>query len=95
MIADVPVELAVWEDMPHVWHHFASILPESQQDIAHIGEFVREYVASRPQPSAWPPDIVSEPASFPHPAGRNQRAVPEGVFGDQPGPHEASNELRR
>jgi hypothetical protein len=28
-----------------VWHHFASILPESQQDIAHIGEFVREYVA--------------------------------------------------
>jgi epsilon-lactone hydrolase len=43
--ADVPVELAVWEDMPHVWHHFASILPESQQDIAHISEFVREYVA--------------------------------------------------
>ncbi len=42
---DVPVELAVWEDMPHVWHHFASILPESQQDMAHIGEFVREYVA--------------------------------------------------
>jgi monoterpene epsilon-lactone hydrolase len=43
--ADVPMELAVWEDMPHGWHHFASILSESQQDMAHIGEFVREYVA--------------------------------------------------
>jgi len=43
--ADVPVELEVWEDMPHMWHHFASILPEAQQAIAHIGEFVRKYVA--------------------------------------------------
>jgi monoterpene epsilon-lactone hydrolase len=43
--AGVPVELEVWEDMPHVWHNFASILPEVQQDIAYIGEFVRKYVA--------------------------------------------------
>jgi hypothetical protein len=93
--AGVPVELEVSEDMPHVWHHFASILPESQQAIAHIGEFVRKYVAWHPRPSAWPPDIVSESASFPHPAGRNQCSMPEGVFGDQSGPHEASDELRR
>jgi len=39
------VELEVWEDMPHVWHHFVSILPEAQQAIAYIGEFVRKYVA--------------------------------------------------
>jgi epsilon-lactone hydrolase len=38
------VELEVWEDMPHVWHHFAPILPEAQQAIARIGEFVRKCV---------------------------------------------------
>jgi epsilon-lactone hydrolase len=42
--AGVPVELEVWEDMPHVWHHFAPILPEAQQAIARIGEFVRKCV---------------------------------------------------
>jgi epsilon-lactone hydrolase len=25
--AGVKVELEVWDDMPHVWHHFAPILP--------------------------------------------------------------------
>jgi epsilon-lactone hydrolase len=43
--AGVQVELEVWEDMPHVWQHFAPILPEAQQAIARIGEFVRKYVA--------------------------------------------------
>jgi epsilon-lactone hydrolase len=43
--AGVPVELEVWDDMPHAWHHVASILPEAQQAIAHIGELVRKYVA--------------------------------------------------
>jgi monoterpene epsilon-lactone hydrolase len=43
--AGVEVTLEVWEDMPHVWHHFAPILPEAQQAIARIGEFVRKYVA--------------------------------------------------
>jgi epsilon-lactone hydrolase len=42
--AGVSVELEVWEDMPHVWQHFAPILPEAQQAIARIGEFVRKYV---------------------------------------------------
>jgi hypothetical protein len=28
-----------------VWHHVASILPEAQQVIAHIDEFVSKYVA--------------------------------------------------
>jgi epsilon-lactone hydrolase len=42
--AGVSVECEVWEDMPHVWHHFAPILPESQQAIARIGEFVRKHV---------------------------------------------------
>jgi acetyl esterase/lipase len=43
--AGVEVTLEVWEDMPHVWHHFAPMLPEAQQAIARIGEFVRKYVA--------------------------------------------------
>jgi epsilon-lactone hydrolase len=45
LAAGVPVELEVWDDMPHVWHHVAAILPEAQQAIAHIDEFVRKYVA--------------------------------------------------
>jgi acetyl esterase/lipase len=43
--AGVLAEWEVWEDMPHVWHHFAPILPEAQQAIARIGEFVRKYTA--------------------------------------------------
>jgi epsilon-lactone hydrolase len=43
--AGVEVTLEVWEDMPHVWHHFAPMLPEAQQAIARIGEFVRKNVA--------------------------------------------------
>jgi monoterpene epsilon-lactone hydrolase len=42
--AGVSVELEVWEDMPHVWQHFAPILPEAQHAVARIGEFVRKYV---------------------------------------------------
>jgi epsilon-lactone hydrolase len=36
----VKVELEVWDDMPHVWHVFAKILPEGQQAIDKIGKFV-------------------------------------------------------
>jgi acetyl esterase/lipase len=43
--AGVQVDLEVWDDMPHVWHLFAPILPEGQQAIGRIGEFVRKYVA--------------------------------------------------
>jgi monoterpene epsilon-lactone hydrolase len=40
--AGVDVVLEPWEDMIHVWHIFASILPEGQQAIDRIGEFIRE-----------------------------------------------------
>lgn len=36
------VELDVWDDMPHVWHHFAPILPEGQQAIARMATFLRQ-----------------------------------------------------
>ena len=38
--AGVDVTLEVWPDMVHVWHVFAKILPEGQQAIDRIGEFV-------------------------------------------------------
>jgi monoterpene epsilon-lactone hydrolase len=39
-LAGVEVELEVWDDMPHVWHVFAKLLPEGQQAIDKIGKFV-------------------------------------------------------
>ena len=41
--AGVPVELEVWDDMPHVWHHFAPILPEARKAIGRIGKFVLQH----------------------------------------------------
>ena len=38
--AGVDVQLEVWDDMIHVWHVFAKLLPEGQQAIDKIGKFV-------------------------------------------------------
>jgi len=43
--AGVDVTLEEWEDMFHVWHFFAGMLPEGQQAIDRIGEFVRQQTA--------------------------------------------------
>lgn len=43
--AGVDVTLEPWEDMIHVWHGFAPMLPEGQQAIDRIGEFVRKHTA--------------------------------------------------
>ena len=42
--AGVDVTLEEWEEMIHVWHFFAFMLPEGQQAIERIGEFVRAKV---------------------------------------------------
>jgi epsilon-lactone hydrolase len=34
------VELEIWPRMPHVWHLFATILPEARQAIARVGTFL-------------------------------------------------------
>lgn len=39
--AGVDVTIDEWEEMVHVWHSMAPILPEGQQAIDRIGEFVR------------------------------------------------------
>jgi monoterpene epsilon-lactone hydrolase len=42
--AGVEVSLAVWEDMIHVWHAFAPLLPEADRALAAIGDFIRARV---------------------------------------------------
>jgi monoterpene epsilon-lactone hydrolase len=39
--AGVDVTLEVWDDMIHVWHCFAPMLPEADQAVARVGEYVR------------------------------------------------------
>lgn len=41
--AGVDVELEEWEDMIHVFQAFAGLLPEGQQAIDRVGEFVRSH----------------------------------------------------
>jgi monoterpene epsilon-lactone hydrolase len=43
--AGVDVTLEVWDDMIHVWHVFASLLPEARQAIDAIGAFIRGRLA--------------------------------------------------
>ena len=40
--AGVDVILEPWDDMIHMWHSLAAILPEGQQAIDRIGEFIRQ-----------------------------------------------------
>lgn len=49
--AGVDVTLEVWDDMIHIWPIFAFMLPEGQQAIDRIGEWVKERVAvASPRP---------------------------------------------
>jgi acetyl esterase/lipase len=41
--AGVKVTLSQYEDMPHVWHVFASFLPEAREADNEIGEFVMQH----------------------------------------------------
>jgi epsilon-lactone hydrolase len=43
--AGVDVTLQIWDEMPHVWHLAAPILPEGQEAIDKIGEFIRQRTA--------------------------------------------------
>jgi acetyl esterase/lipase len=40
--AGVDVVFEPWEDMIHVWHIFASVLPQGQQAVERVGQFIRE-----------------------------------------------------
>lgn len=41
--AGVEVEMDVWDDMIHVWHLFAPILPEGKRAISQAGEFIKKH----------------------------------------------------
>ena len=41
--AAVDVTLEPWDDMIHMWHFFAAMLPEGQQAIDRIGQFIRQH----------------------------------------------------
>lgn len=43
----VDATLEIWDEMIHVWHFFASMLPEGQQAIDRIGEYIRQRVPAR------------------------------------------------
>ena len=43
--AGVKVDLEVWPEMVHVWHVYAKLLPEGQQAIDRIGQYVQEHTA--------------------------------------------------
>ncbi len=40
--AGCKVELEIWGNMFHVWHYLAGIIPESQEAIRQIGDFVKK-----------------------------------------------------
>jgi acetyl esterase/lipase len=42
--ADVDISCEVWDDMIHVWHAFAPLLPEGAEAVARIGEWIRKRV---------------------------------------------------
>lgn len=48
--AEVDVTLEVWDDMPHVWHMFAGLLPEADRALAAIGRWCHEHLPSAPDP---------------------------------------------
>ena len=41
----VDVVLETWNDMIHVWHNFAAVLPEGRQAIDRIGQFVQKHTS--------------------------------------------------
>lgn len=38
----VEVELEVWEEMIHVWHFYAQMIPEGHQAVQKVGAFIRD-----------------------------------------------------
>jgi acetyl esterase/lipase len=40
--AGCEAEVEIWEQMPHVWHLYARLVPEGRRALARIGEFLQE-----------------------------------------------------
>ena len=50
--AGVDVTLEIWDEMPHVWHAFAGLLPEADQAIERIGAWLGEHGVRSAKPGA-------------------------------------------
>ena len=46
--AGVDVTLELWDDVFHVWHSFADLLPEARDAIARIGTYVDQRLGVAP-----------------------------------------------
>ena len=46
--ADVDVTVEIWDDVFHVWHSFADLLPEARDAIAHIGTYADQRLGGAP-----------------------------------------------
>ncbi len=47
-VAGVDVTLELWEDVFHVWHSFADLLPEARDAIAQIGTYLDQRLGTAP-----------------------------------------------
>ena len=47
--AGVPVTLTVEENLIHVWHYFAQLMPEGEQSLKEVGLFIRGSLGKRHQ----------------------------------------------
>ena len=45
--AGVEIEIEVWDDLWHVWHLFAPVLPDANAALDRIGAFVRGKLGAR------------------------------------------------
>lgn len=45
--AGVEVTLDIWENMWHVWHLFAGIMPEAKRAVNEVGKFVKKHIGKR------------------------------------------------
>jgi acetyl esterase/lipase len=43
--AAVPTDLRVWRGQPHVWPLFVPVLPEANQVMQEMGDFIRQHSA--------------------------------------------------
>jgi acetyl esterase/lipase len=46
--AGVDLTLELWDDVFHVWHSFADLLPEARDAIARIGSYVDQRLGGTP-----------------------------------------------
>ncbi len=52
--ASVAVELALWDDVPHVWQMWGGVLPEARESLAAVARYLDERLATTAAPRRAP-----------------------------------------